>query len=157
MDFSDYRRISAFFDYGSENDNHILREKCEKLLHSEECRRLVDQAIELFVRKLPLQQMQTGPADEMGLGKEYADYRKLIMIVQQLGDKPRKGEQLLQTALRAPVINNRNMALTVLESWVEMSGRPLKEISPALYDVLLEVKSQEMVETVRERMEKLTV
>lgn len=206
LDFSDYRRIFAFFDYGSENDNHILREKCEKLLHSEECRRLVDQAlqqgeglelasllgmdyqkplldclerqfdehyhkvfylmneescvdqaIELFARKLPLQQMQTGPANEMGLGKEYADYRKLIMIVQQLGDKPGKGEQLLQTALRAPVINNRNMALTVLEAWVETVGRPFKEISPALYDVLLEVKSQEMVETVRARMEKLTV
>ena len=204
LDFSDYRRILAFFDYGSEKDNHTLREKCEKLLHTEECRRLVDQAlqhgeglelasllgvdyrkplfdclerqfdenyqkvsylmreescvdqaIELFARKLPLWQMQTGPADEMGLGKEYDDYRKLVMIVQELGDKPGKGEQLLRTALQAPVINNRNMALTVLESWVEMIGRPFKEISPALYDVLLEVKNQEMVETVRERMEKL--
>ena len=116
----------------------------------------VDPAIELFAARLPLQQMQTGPADEMGLGQEFADYRKLITIVQELKDKPGKGEQLLQTALRAPVVNNRNMALTVLESWIEILGKSLQEISPALYKVLLEAKDREMVDKVRERMEELT-
>lgn len=114
-----------------------------------------DKAIELFSANLPLKQMQTGPADEMGLGQEFADYRKLITIVQELKDKPGKGEQLLQTALRAPVINNRSMALTVLESWVEILGKPLQEIAPTLYAVLLEARDEEMVEKVRERMEKL--
>ena len=114
-----------------------------------------DQAIALFTRKLPLKQMQTGPAEEIGVGREYADYSKLIMIVQELKDKPGKGEQHLETALRAPVINNRNMALTVLESWVEAAGKPLEDISPAMYETLLEAKQKEMVEKVRERMEKL--
>lgn len=205
LDASDYQRILAIFHYGVENDNHVLRERCEELLHSEECRELVvqelqrgeglelavllgveyqkllydymerqfdesyhkvsylmreeayvDRAIELFVSKLPLSQMQTGPADEMGLGMEYADYRKLITIVQELKDKPGKGELLLQTAVQAPVINNRNMALSVLESWVQITGKPLKETSPMLYGTLLEVKNREVVEKVRERMEKLT-
>lgn len=205
LDFSDCQRVLAFFRYGTENDNSTLQEQCEKLLHSEECRKLVmqelqrgegldlavflgveyqeplfhclerqfdehyhkasylmkeesytDRVIELFAANLPLLQMQTGPADEMGLGKEFADYRKLITIVQELKNKPGKGEQLLQTALRAPVINNRNMALTVLESWVEVLGKPLQETFPALYEVLLEAKDQEMVADIKKRMENLT-
>lgn len=204
LDFADYQRITAIWDHAAKNDNPVLQEKCQRLLRSEECYGLVEQAVQqgegielaillgveylkplldcmehqfdehyhkvfylmqdedyvdcaikLFAGKLPLGQMQTGPAEEMGVGREYADYNKLIMIVQELKDKPGKGEQLIATAMRAPVINNRNIALTVLESWVETVGKPLKEISPVLYDVLQGAKQQEMVESVRERMEKL--
>ena len=80
--------------------------------------------IRLFEERLPLEEMACGSADEMGLGEEFENYRILIYMVQHLKDRPGMGVRLIRTALNAPVVNNRNMALTVLEEWGKLRGCP---------------------------------
>jgi hypothetical protein len=77
----------------------------------------VDTVMELAAATLPLEEIASGPADELGLGREFAPHGALVMIVQELGRFPGHGWELLRTALRSPVVNNRNMALDALEAW----------------------------------------
>lgn len=67
------------------------------------------------------------------------------------------GERLIRTALNAPVVNNRNMALTVLEEWVKLRGCPLAECYPELAGLLRDLRENEVREDVRNRMDALTV
>ena len=115
----------------------------------------VDKAIETFVSKLPLKKMQTGPAEESGFGEEFENYNKLLMIVQNLKDKPRKGELLVQTAVLSPVINNRSMALQVIEAWIEKEDTTLEKLSPQLYFAVKKAAKKEPVNELKEEMEKL--
>jgi hypothetical protein len=66
---------------------------------------------------VPLNEIATGPATEMGLGPEYEAHRCLDYILQELGRFPGHGDVFVETALRSPVIRNRNMALRVLSEW----------------------------------------
>lgn len=115
----------------------------------------VDDVIDVFTKELPLAQMTTGPAEEMGLGRKFADFQKLDFILQELKDKVGKGEELMKTALKSPVIRNRNMAAAVLKVWVETAEKPLKEISPVLYDTVQEELEKEMREEVKTRMKEV--
>lgn len=111
--------------------------------------------IKLFEEKLPLDTMATGPADEVGLGPEFENYRKLLFAIQNLHDKPNVGNELLKTALNAPVVNNRNMAVTVLKSWTETEEKSLKEIAPDMYKAVVEAITKEVRDDVRGRMQEL--
>ena len=113
--------------------------------------------IRLFEERLPLDEMACGSADEMGLGEEFENYRILIYMVQYLKERPGMGVRLIRTALNAPVVNNRNMALTVLEEWVKLRGCPLAECYPELAGLLRELRENEVREDVRNRMDALTV
>ncbi len=77
----------------------------------------VDEILELFMDRLPLEDMASGPENELGFGEEFKDYGILSYIVQNLQYLPGKGERLLLAALDAPVIGCRNVALNTLESW----------------------------------------
>ena len=114
-----------------------------------------EKLIPLFEERLPLAEMATGSADEMGLGEEFADYRILIYMVQYLKNRPGMGLRLIQTALKAPVVNNRNMALKVLEEWVKDRGCPLAECFPDFHQLLLEIRENEVREDIRARMDAL--
>lgn len=109
----------------------------------------VDELIALFSDKLPLKEMACGPANEMGLGEEWENYRILCYMLQFLKELPGKGETLLLCGLNAPVVNNRNMALNVLEAWKEMQH----EISADLEVALNRLKQTEVVEQVKKRLE----
>ena len=111
--------------------------------------------IRLFEERLPLEEMACGSADEMGLGEEFENYRILIYMVQHLKDRPGMGVRLIRTALNAPVVNNRNMALTVLEEWGKLRGCPLAECYPELAGLLRELRENEVREDVRNRMDAL--
>ena len=115
----------------------------------------VEPVMKFFTDKLPLDTMATGPADEMGLGPEFENYRKLLFAIQNLHDKPGMGKELLKVALNAPVVNNRNMAVTALTSWTEMQELPLKEIAPDMYEVLKGAIEHEVREDVKGRMQEL--
>lgn len=115
----------------------------------------VEPVMNLFAEKLPLETMATGPADEIGLGPEFENYKKLLFVIQNLHDKPNVGKELLKVALNALVVNNRNMAVTVLASWTEMLEKPLKEIAPDIYEVLISVIEREVREDVKTRMQEL--
>jgi len=77
----------------------------------------IDQIINLAINSLPLKEIATGPADELGLGKEYNHHSCLDYLLQDLGDYPQKGFELIRTGLNSPVTRNRNMAIKALSEW----------------------------------------
>ena len=62
---------------------------------------------------------------------------------------------LIQTALKEPVVNNRNMTLTVLEEWVKDKGCSLGKCYPDLHQLLLELRESEVRHDIRTRMDAL--
>ncbi|MCC8026930.1 MAG: hypothetical protein LIP16_16735 [Clostridium sp.] len=103
----------------------------------------------LFEERLPLEAMKTGPEKNMGLGEGYEDYRRLVYMVQFLKEYPGVGENLLLCAMDSPVINCRNMALNVLESWKEKEWG----MSPAIAAGIEKLRRREVDEKVKERLE----
>lgn len=93
--------------------------------------------------------MKTGPEKNMGLGEGYEDYRRLVYMVQFLKEYPGVGENLLLCAMDSPVINCRNMALNVLESWKEKEWG----MSPAIAAGIEKLRRREVDEKVKERLE----
>jgi hypothetical protein len=73
--------------------------------------------LELARQSLPLEAIASGPAEALGLGPEFRPHQVLGFIVQDLKRFPGRGWELVATALRSPVVANRNMALNVLEAW----------------------------------------
>ncbi len=92
-----------------------------RLVSTEDEPRL-QEALELARELLPLDEIATGPADESGLGPEWDVHDTLLDVVQSLVDKPGRGVDLIDTALRSPVIRVRRGALVVLASWLRETG-----------------------------------
>lgn len=84
----------------------------------------IDRVIALAEKRLPLEQIATGPAEELGLGRAWASHGALDFVVQDLGPFPGRGWPLLRAALRSPVTRNRNMALRTLASWGRAAWPP---------------------------------
>lgn len=116
--------------------------QCRRLMALEE---YVDPVIDLFTEKLPLEVMKSKPTTSSGLGPEFAEYSKLLFILQELDDHPGKGEELLITGLNSPVVNNRFMAVRVLKNWTHRLSRSLREISPKINAELYKLPSAEPV------------
>jgi hypothetical protein len=76
-----------------------------------------DQVIDFALRTLPLNELATGPEDSHGLGPKYIRYQPLDYVIPFLENYPKKGEQIIRTALNSPVTRNRNLAIKVLENW----------------------------------------
>lgn len=108
-----------------------------------------EELITLFTKQLPLDTLATGPALELGTGPEFASYQKLVFIVQYLHAYPHKGQELLLCALQAPVVNCRNMALNVLEEWLD-AGHTL---SLALQIALRKLMAAEVDDDIRKRLQ----
>lgn len=108
----------------------------------------VQELLELFAEKLPLEQMAVGPAKELGIGKEWREYDKLCYILQFLKDYPGKGKALILCGLNSPVIRNRNMALNVLEAWKEQGA----EIAEDLHQTVELLKKTEVDNKIVERL-----
>ena len=77
----------------------------------------VGRVLELAELWLPLRAIASGPGMALGFGPEYRGHRALGMVVQGLRRFPGRGWPLISSALRSPVINNRNMAMDALEAW----------------------------------------
>lgn len=77
----------------------------------------IDQIIELAMIKIDLEKISTGAEDNMGLGQEYQLHSCLDFIIQDLDKFPGKGNKLILTALKSPVVRNRNMAIKALNGW----------------------------------------
>ena len=109
----------------------------------------VERAIALALERIPLTEIATGPGDELGLGPAFRHHSQLDFIVQDLKRFPGKGLALVHTALRSPVIRNRNMALNALAAWGEWRWGP--DTRPLLEAAL----KDEPVDDVRERIGKV--
>ncbi|MBP2199915.1 hypothetical protein [Pantoea cypripedii] len=64
-----------------------------------------------------LREMASGPALSSGIGPKWAAQRNLDSVLQELKRFPEMGWPLLETALKSPVIRNRQMAINALEMW----------------------------------------
>ncbi len=77
----------------------------------------IDDVLDLANHVLPLKEIATGPNNELGMGKEFNPHSCLDYILQELGQFPRKGVNLIKVGLRSPVVRNRNMSLKALSNW----------------------------------------
>ncbi len=113
-----------------------------------------EKVLGLFRKKLPMQEMVAELEDNRGLGEEYADYSKLVYLVQNLEDYPMCGGDFVELALQSPVVSNRNMALRVLDHWCKKKECTLDSLSGRLAERVRVLKTKECSESVLENMEK---
>lgn len=113
------------------------------------------EVIDLFRKNLPLEKLKDGPGDETGFGPEFADNDKLNIIVQELGAVNGLGDDLIAAALQSKVTRSRNTALDVIKERVEKAEKPLSEIDAELYELLSEVKNQEVNDKTKAEMERI--
>ena len=62
---------------------------------------------------------------------------------------------MIRPALKSPVVNNRNMALSVLEEWMKTSGKTIQEISPNMAEYLKEILQGEVRDDIRQKIEQI--
>ena len=115
----------------------------------------LDPVVELFRKKLPLGQMRKDPAGELGLGAEYAQYSQLDNVVQELGDHPLCGTDLVAAGLWSPVVRSRHTAVRTLTSWCRILQKPLAEVSATLYQELSDLLKKEVDDDLKEKGQQL--
>ncbi len=103
-----------------------------------------NRVVQLFRENTPLEKMKTGPGKEMGLGKDFIQVNKLDYILTELRKHVGVGEDIVAIAMQTPYIRSRNGAIKVMQDWVNASKKPLVEVSSVLYDVLMQMKEQEV-------------
>ncbi len=115
----------------------------------------VQEVVDLAYDKLQVERLATGTADELGLGEEFKAHQALTMVLQVLRNRMNVGENLIRPALKSPVVNNRNMALSVLEEWMKTSGKTIQEISPNMAEYLKEILQGEVRDDIRQKIEQI--
>ena len=118
------------------------------LMRTEDPRR-IKQVVEWATTSLDLDSISTGPAEELGLGSEFSEHITLGVIVQDLRRFPGIGWRLVETALRSPVISNRNTAITALHDW------PISQWPPQAHSALIVAHHREPDTNVKQRLEDL--
>lgn len=84
----------------------------------EACNELrIGEVVSLTRQLLPLQKIASGPADVLGFGPEFKSHQCLEAVLQNLGQYPTYGVDLIETALRSPVPRSRNLAIKTLSQW----------------------------------------
>lgn len=113
------------------------------------------ETLELFRRKLPLEEMKALPTDSMGLGEEYRKHHQLECIVQELFHYPLEGIAFVETALQCAPIRTRHMGARALQNWVSVKETPLERLLPDTCRLVCRLRDIEVDEKVRERLESL--
>lgn len=109
----------------------------------------IDDVLSLADNVLPLNEIAKGPSSELRLGEEFNAHSCLDFVLQELGQFPGKGLDLIKVGLESPVIRNRNMSLKGLSSWGQENWP--NNIIPFLE----EAKQAEPEEDVKKSIEKL--
>lgn len=139
--------------YQKLSEDPVERNFCIWYLYQDEA--YAKKTTELYEKALPLDEIATGADDAMGFGPAFQIHRCLGYAIQFLKAYPLMGEKLLQTALQSPVINNRTMAVQVLQAWREKLGRSLCAFSPLLYEAVRQLIPQEKEGDHQKNLEKL--
>lgn len=112
-----------------------------------------EEYIELCEKHLDYNTLPKGMGNELGLGKK--THWDIDMVTQYLKDYPYCGQELLEVSIHAPYTRWRNMAANALEAWRETLHKELQEISPKLYNVVLEIAKSECDEKLKKRWNNL--
>lgn len=130
-------------------DNYHM---CRYLMHDHEYR---SKTIDLYRRKLPLEEMKTQPTKTHGLGREYWRQSAVEFLLQELRHYPCEGMDFVEVALQSAPVRTRNGALYVLEFWVTATEKPLSELLPDMWELISKLSETEPDDKVRDRMKKL--
>ena len=125
---------------------------CRYLMHDDEYR---NKTMELYRRELPLEEMKTQPAETLGLGREYWRQSAVEFLLQELRDHCFEGQDFVAVGLQSAPVRTRNVSLNVLESWVQAEQKPLSELLPDMWELLLTLNEIEPDDKVSIRMKKL--
>lgn len=145
----DYREdVLRILDTDLDKKAHL----CGYLMNDSEYRA---KTINIFREKLPLEAMKKAPSNELCLGEKFRNERNLVFLIQELKEYPLEGADLVEASLQCAPPQNRNMALRVLKSWVEIEKTPLRELLPETFKLLCGLRENEVNDRARESMEKL--
>lgn len=125
---------------------------CRYLLNDKD---YLEKTLDVFRKHIPPETIEQNPKDEMGFGAEYAKYRQLDFLLQELRDKPFCAIDYVSRTIASPVTRNRTMSMRILKSWVTMNKKPLQELLPQIYNRLLEIRAREVNDGVRESVQQL--
>ena len=114
--------------------------QCRFLLNDSD---YLEPTLELFRKNIPLERIPGQLEKGLGIGEEYRLNHMLDFVLQELRDKPLKGMEFVTAGLRSWVSRNRNIALSVVKSWVEQEQTPLLRLSAKLYAAVSAAKGQE--------------
>jgi hypothetical protein len=120
-----------------------------KLLRTNEVAR-IQRVLAFAEEHLPLAKIASGPGVEMGLGPGYEAHHCLDFLVQEMRREEVFSSLLVAAALRSPVLRNRNMAATALES------HPVATWDEAVRAALQQAADEEPGEELRARLQDLT-
>lgn len=79
----------------------------------------IDEITDLARTNIDLEQVAVGITREIGFGKAFTLHQNLDVVLQDLGDFPGKGLDLIDAALQSPMMRTRNLALIALAAWGE--------------------------------------
>ena len=125
---------------------------CRYVMHDEECRK---ETLETFRQALSPEQIKTTPGTTLGLGDDYWKEHALEYLLQELRQYPGEGTEFVEAALQTEPVRTRNSALYLLECWVTREEKPLKEILPELYGLLVNLRDAEPTEHNQKRIDNL--
>ncbi|MBO7677138.1 MAG: hypothetical protein J6S49_06460, partial [Erysipelotrichaceae bacterium] len=103
--------------------------------------------------KLPLDQMKSEPGTSLGLRPDFKNQNALQFILMGLRQYQPDGLCFIETGLQSVAVMTRNQALNVLESWVTDNKKPLSELLPQIYSLLVKLHEIEPDENTRKRMD----
>jgi len=98
----------------------------------------------LYESVLPLEQMKTGMGDLLFAETLNSEHHTLEILLGQLAAYPNMGSSLVKAALYSPITRERNFACRVLTAWCDKLGKPLSDVSLALYIALADTVLKEV-------------
>ncbi|MBQ7174117.1 MAG: hypothetical protein IJR62_01460 [Lachnospiraceae bacterium] len=111
--------------------------------------------LDLYRKRIRLEDLEDDPRDEMGLGDGWADYVRLDVLLEAMKGECRTAGDILMKTLGAPTVRTRYLTLQCLKDWTEKAGQPLSTLSLRIYDRLSEVYEREPREDLRVQMKAL--
>jgi len=111
-----------------------------------------DEIVELYKNAIPFEELDFNMGQETGFGEHFQHYMALSAVVRVCADYPHLGTYLVEMALWSSVVNNRFSACYTLEKWVEILGKPLKEISKEFHEQLTKLSKQEVNDELKKKI-----
>ena len=111
-----------------------------------------DEIYEMMNKAIDLDKLAAGSSDKLFPEGLYQGPDAAEFILQALDEKVGADIPLVKAALLASVTRTRNMALSVIESWMRITSKPIDEISVELAEHIRNILDDEVVDDVKQRM-----
>jgi len=109
----------------------------------------------IYEEILPLDEMATGMGDFIFAESLTEEHLCMVFVLEELKNYPKMGEKLVRTALKSPVIRERNGACIVMKEWCRILNQDLQTISPDLFSTLKKIVDIEVNADTKDNMREL--